>query len=69
MQIRQLATLEFEWKSGRYDFHLMFEPELKTWLLEQFDSRVSSAEEAHLAEFECDSMGEAVQLSAELAQS
>ncbi len=52
--------LEWQWKVAPWDFHCGFDAELRSWFLEQFESRVKDAEKAHREEFECESLQDAL---------
>lgn len=55
--------LEWEWVCGKYDFHVRYEDDVKSWVLEQFKRRVRDAERAHVDEAECESLQDALLFS------
>jgi hypothetical protein len=54
---------EWEWQCGPFDYHVAFEPETQSWVLEQFRSEEPEAEKAHRLEQECDSLADALLFS------
>lgn len=57
--------LEWEWRYGQRDFHCQYDDGVGAWVLEIFDSQVTDAERAHLDEFECESLQDALLTSLE----
>lgn len=64
-QMRCLGAHEWEWRCGKYDFHVLFAAEIETWVLEQFLTREKSLDRAHVDEAECESLEDALLFSLE----
>lgn len=63
--LRCLGTQEWEWRCGKYDFHVLFDAETGTWVLEQFLTSEKRVARAHLDEAECESLEDALLFSLE----
>ncbi|MEO6667299.1 MAG: hypothetical protein ABIO65_11075 [Nitrospiria bacterium] len=55
--------LEWEWVCGKYDFHVQYDAEVGSWVLEQYKRRVRDPEKAHMDEAACESLQDALLFS------
>jgi hypothetical protein len=59
IKAKRLTATEFEFTSHGYDWHLR--RERGQWVLDQFDSSIRDADDAHVRTIECESKKDALQ--------
>jgi hypothetical protein len=57
------GEVEWEWKCGSFDYHLQYDVEVGSWVLERFRSNEPDSDKAHEAEQECESLADALLFS------
>jgi hypothetical protein len=58
VKLRRLARHEYEFQVGAYDYHV--QQDGRSWVLNQFESRIKNADDAHRGTIECESLHDAV---------